>query len=323
MKKLIGLLVLLLIASAGIGYYLFRPVYGLDRYILTADGKPQPALVELLKLEGLSHDNSLDSIIAATQPVWLRKAGCERYQVQGELADRKEFYKELFIKLGLVKSIYPMSRDYDYACIYGSVLLSVRLRIACLIDLWKQGIRFKQIVFLVGERLLYPEVESLAALCDTTQTILPIRKDWQYDQNTMQYKTEGDMQRLVYDQAEKPEGFAKIPTVFIDDAPGYQNSDGTWRRADTKSTIKQWLAKKPQPGKILAVTHQPYVCYQDAISHTYIPDTYTIETVGFAIPEEYESVAVKLDSLARWLYQERLRRERVAKQGKPDIETAS
>jgi hypothetical protein len=318
MKKIIGLLAVLLIAGAGIGYYLFRPVYALDRYILTANSKPQPALVELLKLEGLSADNSLESVVAATQTAWLNKNGLERFEVQDTRADRKKLYQELFKKLGLADSIHPTSLSYDYVCVHGALVLAFRARLAYLIALWQKGIKFKQIVFLTGERALHPERESIAELCDTTQTILPIRKNWQFDPSTMPYKTETDMEKLIYDQAEKPEGFEKIPVLFVD-APGYANPDGTRRRADTKSTLLTWLAHNPAPGKVLAITHQPYIGYQDSIMRTYMPDSFTIETVGFAIPEKYKSVSDTLDSLTRWLYQERMRQKIVAQKKEEKI----
>ena len=175
-----------------------------------------------------------------------------------------------------------------------------------LAKLWLSGVRFNKLVFLTGARTLDAKQEPVAALEDRTQTILPIRSDWHYDQ-TMVYKTETDMTNLVYDQAQLPAELRAVPVLFVD-APQTVAADGTIKRPTTVDTLVTWLKDKPAPVMCLFISNQPFVGYQDSITRTVLPATFMIETVGFAIPAPYESVSLYLDSLARWLYQEQQRR---------------
>ena len=85
-----------------------------------------------------------------------------------------------------------------------------------------------------------------------------------------------------------------------------QKSDGTISRANTEDTLRHWLTTDPIPGTCLAVSSQPFVGYQHSVARTVLPVNFEIETVG-DISAEDEPLAVYLDTVARWLYQEKKR----------------
>ena len=274
--------------------------------LLTTESKPTAALLSVLQKLEIHNDGTLASIVEQTQKSWLRPAGVERFQMSDAHASRLEELRPLFKSLGLVDTVYPTHKQYDYALVHGANLIATRGRIALLAKLWLNGVRFNKLVFLTGARTLDAKQEPVAALEDRTQTILPIRSDWHYDQ-TMVYKTETDMTNLVYDQAQLPAELRAVPVLFVD-APQTVAADGTIKRPTTVDTLVTWLKDKPAPVMCLFISNQPFVGYQDSITRTVLPATFMIETVGFAIPAPYESVSLYLDSLARWLYQEQQRR---------------
>jgi hypothetical protein len=109
--------------------------------------------------------------------------------------------------------------------------------------------------------------------------------------------------QIIYDHMLMPEEMRKVLMVLVN-TQKQEAPDGTLRRPDTKSTIDTWLLEHSQPGSSLAVSNQPFNGYQDLVVRALLPAGFSLETVGFAVPENYESVAMCLDSLARWLYSE-------------------
>lgn len=287
------------------GCSLYKSEITASPYLFTKQGYPQPALSQLLQKCNIQHDNSLASIVEQTQKQWLRPTGVERFNMSDAYADRKQELKPLFKDLGLVDDKIPTKKHYRYCLVHGASLLNIRARIACVVKLWLNGIRFDQLVFLTGARDLDPIKEDIKTLTDRTQTLLPIRVDWQLDEKNLP-KTETDMVKLVYEQAILPAELRKVPMVIID-APKQVAQDGSLRRPNTENTIKTWLDKTPDPGLCLAISNQPYVGYQDSVTRTILPAEFELETVGLSMPESQESVALWLDSLARWLYQEQIR----------------
>lgn len=272
--------------------------------LFTHDGTLSQPLSELLKLDGIEHDGTLETIVKETQKKWLRPAGLERFQVSDVRADKSEIFMPLLAKIGLVDEVYPSQTSYDYCLILGATVSTVRIRIAYAVKLWNEGIRFKNLVFLSGARTLDPVLEKASVLCDTQQKVLPIRSDWKWNEQQTPV-TETDMMKLVYDQAELPDSFRTIPLTVVD-APQQMGVNGVMRRPNTGDTIVAWLANNPTPGTCLVMSTQPFVGYQDTVVRTELPSTFLVETVGRGDDEDSGSVLVYLDSLARWLYQEQL-----------------
>jgi hypothetical protein len=88
-----------------------------------------------------------------------------------------------------------------------------------------------------------------------------------------------------------------IPVVFTN-APAQPGA----KRATTRDTIREWLSEKPIPGKCLAISNQPYVEYQQAVTVRLLPEDFSLEAVGPPI-DGTPSVAILLDTLGRLLHE--------------------
>lgn len=279
----------------------------LGRHIIDAHGNPAPDLKELVKaVTGDSVDNkSVQELVDFTQHDWLRKPGTERWQMQEIAAlNNKDAVMVCFKKLELLNTIAPTKKVYDYCIVFGSAATSMRKRIAYAFALYKQGIICKRFVFLGGQRPLDPTQESKEILCDRTNNELPVRDSWQEPQEMPTNETE--LIKFLLDQTEIPASINPDDFVFVH-APMKTNPNGTPARPTTGDTMHHWLATNPAPGSCLFVSSQPYVGYQDSVARTFMPDTFTIETVGAQSVDTNDSISVLLDTVARWLYQENLR----------------
>jgi hypothetical protein len=272
--------------------------------LLDNQGVPHPALTQLLALLNVQHDGSLKSIVAATQAAWLRKPGLERWHMEELITTNKDEIILALDRLGYTKEVRPHFNHYHYAIVLGASITRVRLRLAYLIELWHQGIRFDSIVFLGGQRPLDPDIEPTAILMHNNVPTLPTRTDWSLVGELP--KTEYDMIAMVIDQTIFPPDMALLPRVIID-APMVKKTDGTLRRPDTNDTVSAWLSTNPTPGTCLCISNQPYIGHQDSTLRSVLPKIFHIDTVGSKMGAQ-EKISVVLDAIARWLYQEQQRR---------------
>src|SRR5262249_341267 len=157
-------------------------------------------------------------------------------------------------------------------------------RIDHLITQFRRGVHFNQVILLTGQRFLDPKAEE------------------QYSP----FKTEAEMVLFLWEKTQMPEEMRKIPCLLID-APKQKKNDGSWTRNNTKDTVIEWLKTNPSPGRCLFISSQPFLGYQDSVVRTVIPSTFSTETIGSQADPDLP-VAVFLDNLARWLYQEAIRR---------------
>lgn len=178
--------------------------------------------------------------------------------------------------------------------------MSVRKRLAFLVREWNRGVRFDHIIMLAGQRPLDAELESLSVLYDRKNKELPIRQSWHEPQ--LPPKTETEMMRMIFEQAQLPEALAKVQFRVID-TPMQKRADGSVCRPTTGDTVNAWLAQNPEPGNCLVISNQPYVAYQDSVMRCLMPKSFTIETIG-SNDQETERLSTLLDTVARTLYQE-------------------
>jgi len=272
--------------------------------ILNSNGTPTKNLLNLLTELKIEHDGTLAGIVNVTQKEWLRPAGKERWEVTGKYINQKDILLPLLTNLRLIGDIKPTQSFYDYALMLGAITTTSRQRLANLISQWQQGVRFKKLIFLAGQRPLNPEIESKEILLDKDNKHLPFRKDWKFNNNLP--KTETEMMRLIFDQADLPEEMKKVEVVFVD-APMKKDAQGNFVRPTTPDTINEWLKTNPLPGSCLAISNQPYVGYQNSTLKTILPPTFTVETIGKKVAIQTIKIPVILDALARWLYQEQKR----------------
>lgn len=269
-----------------------------QKYILSNDTL-SPTLKRILEATQIEHDDTLDSVVQATQKVWLRKPGTERWHMENKFEPLRDQLTPLLNDLNLLKEIKPAQKTYDVAIILGAAVSRMRDRLAYALEQWRNGIRFNTLVFLAGERPLDPEKESVQQLYDRTSK--HVRADWQ--EPNIAPTTETEMAKMVFDQADLPDGFKKSVKVVFIDTPMQPTADGGTRRSNTGDTIKLWLAETAPQGSVLAISNQPYVGYQHAVLKSFVPQQLHVETVGPKANSAL-SIDVHLDNLARWLYQE-------------------
>ena len=208
-------------------------------------------------------------------------------------------------KLGMLDEIPPINDLYDHVLIPGALVTRVRTRLKYLIDLWQKGLRFKEINFLRGERPLAESGrETPEALLDNNNQELPFREGWQPPQELP--TTELEMMKLVWDQADLPQGLRHSQVKWIN-APMKPNpSGGRPLRPTTEDTIKKWLETNPSSGTCLDISNNPHIGYQHSVLKTHLPDELKLETVGSSASLELP-LAFYLGEMSRWLYQEKQR----------------
>ena len=257
-----------------------KPFYS---YLLTEDSAPTPALQQLLFFFGIPHQSTLEEIVNATQSHWIQ-TGKERWEFEPIEEDKRMQLLPIFKEIGLCDNVNCSSANYDYALVYGGFYSRVLKRIEQLVREYQRGVRFKRIVLLTGQRFLDPK---------TTERELPLN-------------TETEMMLFIWEHTLMPETLREIPIQVVD-APRQMRADGSWVRPTTKDTLIEWLKTAPAPGHCLFISGQPLCGYQDSVARTYLPSNFNIETIGIYSDEEL-AISIYLDNLARWLYQEKIRR---------------
>ncbi len=281
-------------------------VKGKSFIIVDETGKPTNELLRLLDETNVKHDGTLAGIIKATQKTqneggWLRGQHKERWETEEIFPEKHGKLLDSFDRLYTIQEQVPHCFYYDYVVILGATIQRMRFRVKHLIDLFeKRGIRFGAIVVLVGQRGLDKNLESEEILLDKTNSILPFKHNWRWIGELP--TTETEAAKLIFDQSVLPSEWKNISIVFVDTPTPKGKS-----RPNTQDSIECWLKTRPKGGSILAISSQPFINYQDTVLRCWVPEEFCLETVGSAaLPEE--RLTVLLDNMARWLYQENIKR---------------
>ncbi|MBA2307204.1 hypothetical protein H0W26_03680 [Candidatus Dependentiae bacterium] len=264
--------------------------------------RPTDTLLQLLKLMNIEHDSTLQSIVSETQKQWLRPRGQERWGNQKEFTYTYDELSQTFEDLYLIQEIKPACKNYTYAVLLGGTISCVRNRLSFLIKLWNEGIRFKNIIILSGERPLDNSIESQEIIVHPNCASLPLKRGWRYKGKLP--TTETEMIKFVLDQTELPHAWNSLPLVFIN-TPLQKTEQGAVRRPTTHDTVKEWLTEHhPKPGSVLSVSTQPFIGYQHSVLRALLPKDFVLHTVGNSIDSIDMTIGTVLDSLARWIYNE-------------------
>ncbi len=239
-------------------------------------------LYTLLDICGVEHDGTLPSIVQATQSAWLRKPGQERWQVaEKDFGERNNGQiRYLIERMGFIQEKAPEGTRYTYCLILGATLPAMQKRLRYVRSLWEQGVRFEQIVILTGDRDLDPVADRISL------------------EHTCSNEAQGA--RFIYENAHLPEDLRALPLLVID-TPKQPSPKGLIRPT-TADTVQDWLALGLPMGTCLFISNQPYVLYQHSVVRCILRFPFT--TAGPATTAEKNSVAVLLDTVARWLYQQ-------------------
>ena len=239
------------------------------------------ALFQLASALGIPQDAD---IISETQMHWLRKADQERWELAELPVSQRFFVLDWAEKQGLFSPWKPALETYDKALILGATTSCMQMRLDYLKELWLQGIRFNEIVWLTGDRPLDKRVDGLTDRCSN----------------------ESEAAHVLWKETDLPQEMRNLPVVFI--ATPMKTEGASLKRPNTEDTIIAWLKTAPQPCKALFVSSQPFCGYQFAIIKTCLPESFQFDLVGQGVDSISHPAAgaIILDSIARWIYQENL-----------------
>lgn len=298
--------------------------------LLQDNSAPSSALIKLFDALKVPHDGTASGLNAVAQSTFLRKKGQERWQMEELYEDKRNILSPVLKELGVLEEIDPSFDVYtcaDYIFIHGGLMERMRLRLNFLNTLWpklsnhvKKHVR---VVFLAGGRKLDREKESPKMLLDPKFSSVPFRPHWKVPKTLP--STEAQAARLACEQVITDPDLRK--KVFFITAPTPKNQP----RANTNDTITAWVrsfknfqrnphsvsskerifwtnAKNPAHAKILAISNNPYIPYQDQVfrnalvQNGFLKQGAQLETIGPRASTE-TPIAVHLDNIARWLYE--------------------
>ncbi len=238
------------------------------------------ALFELTHALGISEKSD---IVYETQKKWLRK-NQERWEMKELTPCQRHLVLTWAEKQGLFTSWKPFYKIYDKALILGATTSRMQLRLNYLKELWKEGVRFSQIVWLTGDRPLDPSADDFLD----------------------QAKNESEAAYILWEKTDLPEDMKNLPVIFI--ASPMKKEGSSWKRPNTQDTILKWLETAPKSCSALFVSDQPFCGYQFAVLKLCMPDSVQFDLVGKGVdPNSHPAAAaITLDSIARWIYAESL-----------------
>jgi hypothetical protein len=243
------------------------------------DHKLDPeALSKLAMQVGIPSDKN---IIEETQKRWLRKPNQERWELDEINAEQRVFVLNWAQENGLFVEWKPSLKVYDKALILGATTSRMQMRLDYLKQLYAQGVRFNEVVWLTGKRPLDKRVDSLTERC----------------------QNESEAAHILWNEASLPEGMRNLPVVFVE-VPMMKGEGSSLKRPNTEDTIVDWLKIAPQPCSALFVSDQPFCGYQFAIIKRILPKEFRFDLVGPGVEsvEHPAAAAIILDSIARWIY---------------------
>lgn len=237
------------------------------------------ALSELAHVLGIAPDAD---IISETQKSWLRKSGQERWEMHEISAEQRQFVLNWAKEQGLYAAWKPLYKQYDKALILGATTSRMQLRLDYLKQLWEEGIRFHEIVWLTGDRPLDPRVDGLITRCDN----------------------ESQAARILWEEAHLPNEMRALRSTFI--AVPMKKEGASYHRPQTADTIIAWLDVSSEPCTALFVSDQPFCGYQYAVIKSMLPEAFQFDLVGQGVDPDIHpaAAAITLDSIARWIFQE-------------------
>lgn len=251
---------------------------------------PTPFLKKALALSGISHHQTLSSIIKQTQEKWLRPKGVERWELTPLFIGKEEAFRDLFEKAHLFDAVMPTKSCYRHALCLGTTYRYFKSRFDTLVTLVEQGVQVEEWSILTGRRPLDKNADCLLELAASEDT---------------SFQTETDLATHLL-SLEKTAKLMSLKYTLIDTPMRY--NDGKWQRPTTRDTIEDWLSARPQKGACLVITSQPYAIYHNAVFRNCLPFPTEIacpETTWHELYHEFGAltIGVILDTLARTLWE--------------------
>ncbi len=268
--------------------------------LLTFEKKPTKPLLHLLDFLSITHDGTIEQIVKLTQKKQpegcMRDAGKERWELEAFFKNKEAEITKKCSQLNMIEAVTPQKKEYEYALILGATIHALRARISHLMELWQNGIRFKKLIFLAGQRPVSPTRETHADFINHQNGLLRFKNNWTLQKEP---QTETDIVHLIIEQSVLPKEWADAMITIVD-TPLQKTGNGL-QRPTTEDTIRAWLATNPTPSSLLVISSQPFVGYQDAVLRRFLPQQFALETIG-AETKKPVLPEVLLDTVARWLY---------------------
>lgn len=285
------------------------------RLFVNRDGTLTPKVIELLTIDSLyTKGDDLKTAVEKTQKAWVSvrqgQQNRERVDVQDseERVALKDSVEGWAQSMGLFAKREPCLRDYTYGVCHGAFLDGVRKNLAQLVAAWKEGVRFRSLVFLTGERPLRKAREdSIEKLCDEKASPLPFKEGWRFSE-AAPYETEYDMVKLVFAQVQLPKGMEEAlrgKIVFVNAPKGKEN------RPSTKDAFRAWVREyQPEKGTVLACSYPLLWSYQQLAGESALQGTgLFLDTVAPQLSKEMRQAQTKrivsliFDTVAKCLYE--------------------
>lgn len=266
-------------------------------YLSLGSASPSPTMDFLFDQKGVPTKNvskvfehlgasvsTLDQANEFAQKNLLRKG--ERWDTQEEkewhaiVHDKKALLLNDLKALGMIDSVEPKQKFYRYVLVMGSTTRNFANRLDYLAELKQNGISFKEIVLLGGER----------PLRDNEKEGLP-----------KEIVTEAQM--MQYLCVNHP--LLNNDNVILVSAPMTKHSDGTFTRPNTDDTIVCFKKTAPADGSCLVISNNPYVLRQTKVVQRILDQSrFPTEGAGKKVNQETIDIIILMDEFARAIYEE-------------------
>jgi hypothetical protein len=234
----------------------------------------------------------IDSVYTALEARWSRGKK-EIWELPTIEVSDKAYVWSLFKQLGVIDEAHPSQEQYEYGIILGATCACMKLRIAHLNSLYKQGVRFNQVVLKASDRPLNPSIEDEASIvkqiANTPKLSIP--------EGASLPTTEKEAMLFYLEHMELEPGLKQLPLVMISAGVNEKAKGST--RPGTIDPLKKWLHTNPKQGKTLLISNQPHVPYQGNLYQKLLPETFDIDCVGQACSEKFETMKI-LSAIYAW-----------------------
>ena len=222
------------------------------------------------------------NIVEETQKHWLRKPNQERWEMAELSQDQKIFVLNWANAEGIFSQWNPSCRSYDKVLILGASTPRMKTRLEFIKNLWTEGVRFNEIVWLTGDRPLDKRIDDCLDRCSN----------------------ESEAAHIIWEETDLPIEMRNITITFI--AVPMKVDGMQIKRPNTEDTIIAWLKASPTPCKALFISDQPFCGYQFSIVKALLPKDFLFDVAGKGVDsiDHPAAAAITLDSIARWIYQE-------------------
>jgi len=293
-----------LLACMLYGYYVVhkKPYISPVSYIIK-DGNLTKPMQDLLKLSYVQYDGSLQDCMNATQHHWIRPHDVKRWEMDDtSFANRREIW-DAFEKLHIVQRIEPMHEDYlffkktqhTFMVVTGGSYDVMKAKMQYIKNLHDKSVNCCVLIFLGTDRKL-----------DLVHEIESMKQDFCFSTDALP-QTELEMIKYMSEKM-----IPKSITYYGDrEYICVQNShDSLCANMDACNALQAWLKSSSYVNSakadMLIISSQPYIAYEHSLFTSYMPQDYTIQTVGPATIE-FMHPGVYFDMLARLVYQENFR----------------